>query len=651
MRSLGLVLALLTPAAHGQWGIGSALGNTCPYNYGPANGAFNNSDGVRNLSDQFARADYQLRLKRNRLARIDRDLNEAKRDMKRVLSQRVIDVITEHRVYNRGPNSYQRNCPAGYGASSGARMPGRGGVDPNFPPTPGEFCYTRNGEQVNTWLENFAMNEGQVAETICNYKIPGWAIPTSQDSSICRRGLKEYDNLIADKVNVEQEIAELDGQMRSFRRQAEDIAEGRPCTNCMAQQRGFSTIGGTDQTVGLAGVAIMAGLAMMTRNNQPRPMFGGGMPMAHGGGFPGQPYAARIPGYMNVGPGGVYGGASGGIGPGSFGCQGTNPMMAGNGFAPPVNPNLVSPYLANPMLSGNPALMGNPAMAGGPFTNPLFAGQPGAFGQPNLFSNPFSTPFMNPGFQNPLMNNGYGPGFMPVLGNGIPGYQMYNPLAQLYNQNAFAPAMLPMQGGSPFNTNPMYQHPYFNQGYQFNPLYNPFGNNGLYGGNGAFNPYGNGGYDPYGGMYGPFGGMYGPYGNNMYGMNNAMAPPMLPMMGNQYSIPYGGGIPGYQMPAMNNYGAPYGSPLGNYNMQMDMLNRNIQMIGAGGAWNPNAPAILPLPGANAAPYYRQPPIQPIQPIQPGLPMQPQPLPLPGPRPPVSPPPPPSPPPTGPIRTR
>jgi hypothetical protein len=595
MRLLTLVIALIMPAAHGQWGIGSALGNTCS-DYGPAAAAFDNNDEVRNLRGQYAQGERQLALKRQRLARTKAEVNEAKRDMKRVLSQRVIDVITEHRIYNRGRNSYQRACPADSRASSEMRVPGRGGggADSNLPPTPVEFCYTDrdSGKQVNTWLENFAMEDGQTSETVCNYKIPGWGTPNSQDSGTCRRGLREYDNLIAEEANLEQEIADLDSQLRGYRRRlnriADDLAEGRPCLECMAQQRGQSTIGTSDQMLGLAGVALMM---MMSRNNQqPRPPVYGAMPMPYGGGFPGQPYVARIPGYMGVGPGGVYGGVPGAVGPGAFRCQGTNPMMAGNGFAPPINPMLVSPYLANPMLSGNPA-------------SPLFAGQPGAFGQPNLFSNPFSMPFMNPGFQNPLLNNGFGPGFMPMLGNGVPGYQMNNPLAQMYNpfQNAYAPSMLPYLGGDPFG-NPMMQHPYFNQGYQFNPYYNP----------------NNGGLGPYGSYAG----------------------------GAPYAIPLGGGVPGYQMPyGGGGIAAPYGSPLANYNMQMDQLNRNIQMISAGSSWNPNAPAVLPFPGPGLNPYYRQP----TQPPLPQPPPQPQPMP-----PPLSQPRLPAPPilpPTGPLRTR
>lgn len=139
--------------------------------------------------------------------------------------------------------------------------------------------------------------------------------------------------------------------------------------------------------------------------------------------FPQMPYAARVPGYMGS-HNGMYGSMPGAIGPGGFGCNGSNPMA------------MNMPFM-NSMY------------------NPMFGG-------PNIYGNPFANNFMNPAMQNGLFNPGYGPAFMPYLNGGNPMMMGGNPMMNPYGM--FDPF-------DPFNS--MYGHNPYGFG-NYNP-FNPYG--------------------------------------------------------------------------------------------------------------------------------------------------------------------------------
>lgn len=561
------------------------MGNLCPYPYGPAGGAMNGMDEVRNLEGRRNRTEQRVRQMKNRLSRLDGQIRRAKSDMRKVLSERTIQVVTEHRLYNRHADSYQQSC-----SRAVRRAGGRSGYPPrgsrqasgrrnhNLPPSPAEFCVEADGQIVNYWVENFALDNGQVDPSICDRRIGdgGWPEASSADSSACRRGLKEYDELVAQKANLENDIGELEAKVRSYERKLDriqdEISEGTYCMTGNCPRRGYATGSNTQNVLSIAAMLAAVG-ARMFNNSQRQPMMRpavmpvvapgfGPMPpmmrpapvMPYNGGFPAQPYAARIPGYMGIGPGNVYGAVPGAVGPGAFGCQGTNPLMAGGAMAPGMLPFMNGSNL-NPFMGGN-----------------------------NIFSNPYAAPFLNPAMQNGLFNPGYGPGFMPMLGNGVPGYSPYDPFNQFNNPmlNAASPYMLPYLGGNPFANNPSMQHPYFNSGYQFNPWFN---NSGLMNAPGML---------PYmGGASGPYGAM--PYGNGNLGFS-------------------------YSNPNL----AANGSLVGNFYSQLDSLNRNIQLIQTGAGWSMGAPAVLPYPSSRyVAPSYNSPGL-----LNPGARLYPQPLPAP-----------------------
>lgn len=602
LRFAKLIIFLFGSMAQAQWGTGIGMGNTCPYNYGAGRGAMNGMDEVSNMQGMVGLNGQRIQQKKNQIAQLDSQINRAKADMRRTLRESAIRAITEHRIYNRGPNSYQRAC-TGATQAEGCSS-GEGRSNPNLPPTPSEFCvWGKDGCLVNRWVRDFAMADGQVNESICEFRDGNSAQLDYSAVATCRRGLREYDELLAMRVNLEQEINDLEAQSRASQRQAtrvrDEMAEGTYCPTCAGQRPGYAAYNNTGNVLGLVGMLAIAGVSIINNMNQrermmyggpwgPRPMMMGPGPMmmgpmAFGGGFPAMPYAAPIPGYMGMGPGGVYGAVPGAIGAGGFGCQGTMPMMAGNPYA----------FGGNPMMGGG---MGMGMMG----MNPMMGG-PSMFAQPNLFNNPYASPFMNPAMmQNPMLNPGFGPGFMPTLGNGVPGYGMFNPYNSMnmpMGMGAF-PNSMPYVGGNPFDLNPFLQNPYFNQNFQLNPFMN---------GSGGWNPYmpGMNNLDPFMGM----GQM--PFSNYGY---NPYAPVVLPFMGGG---PYygAGGMPGMGMGGGypgGGYGAgsglPYVNPAMNYYAQMEMLRRNLQVIQSGSAWNPNAPVVLPYPWPQQRQPYGYPPL-------------------------------------------
>ncbi|NJL23923.1 MAG: hypothetical protein HC902_01195 [Calothrix sp. SM1_5_4] len=281
-------------------------------------------------------------------------------------------------------------------------------------PTPAEFCPTDRSGSHNLWLKRFALDGGRVDPSVCNYTNRFTARADAARAAACREGLNDYYELMDQKLDIDRKIADLDAEIRSNQKRLEQIqdqiAEGTYCPYCNQMNRGQATGSLTSSIIPMVGMLAMVGFAMGQKRNQP-PMMRPGMPAIYRpggppqmppfpgpGAYPGNPYPARMPGYMGIGPNNTYGSVPGGIGPGAFGCQGTSPLAMGNQFAPQPTP----------------------------FMN----------GAANPFMNPYTSPMMNPGMQSSMLNPGFGPGFMPMLGNGVNGYNPFDPFTSPYMAGA-----------------------------------------------------------------------------------------------------------------------------------------------------------------------------------------------------------------------
>ena len=579
MRWIWIALIAFTgTAARAQYGIGLAGASQCPYGMQPASGSIDGRDERSNLNG-LANADSALIVqKKQRLALLDEHLRKAKGLMREVLTENTVRAIDEHYVYRRDRGSYQDCRFSGSGQNGPAyAMPG---VDSgSLIPTPDDFCFRGNSKLPprNTWWD-FADDKGLFSLTVCDFNIPGFVgKPGQQRSQSCRAGMREYYEVMSEKLKIETEIAQLDANRRVYERNYgvvnDRIAEGGACPYCALQRRGYAQASTADSIMPMVGMLAMVGLSMALRPNQPPmggPMMGPpGMYAGPGGGaFPGRPYPGMVPGYMGV-TNGMYGAVPGGMGVGGFGCAGSNPYALGNPYG----------QMATPFMNGT----------ANPWVNPYA-----------------NNALVNPSLQNPMLMPGYGPGYGPMLGNGVAGYNPYaqlmngfnNPMMNPYggmgampltNQygplmtgmgnmpNIYAPPVLPYMGG----------YPNYGLGLgNLNPYaaYNPYGTYNPYGaGAGAYNPYGAGAYNPYGQGLG-----YNPYGLGMGGLPGAYNPYAGYGAGSAYTNLGGGNFLGYS--------TPYGSPLGNYYSQMQMLGQRVQYIQTSPVYGGAAPPMLPFPG-------------------------------------------------------
>jgi hypothetical protein len=221
----------------------------------------------------------------------------------------------------------------------------------------------------------------------------------------------------------------------------------------------------------------------------------------------------------------------GGMGRGTFDCQGTAPY----GFDNPLGPEIL-PFQD---------------MDGNPFNNPFMNG-----GDDPLNS------MLNPAFQNPLFNDGFGPDMLPILGNGLDDYRMGNdplmndPFWDPFNPNnrRFGPRMPPGVLPDPY----MYGN-YLNDRWDMNRL------SSLYRMNDA-NGYPS--YSRYQGLPD-----IAPYWGNP-------RPEILPIVS--------GGAGDF---GMNNM--PYTNQ---WVSQIDQLRRNVQYIQNGSYYGGTPPAVLRMPG-------------------------------------------------------
>lgn len=514
MRLAILTILFSATSAWAQWGIGLAGASQCPYSYRPGAGAINGNDEISNLKGKLTASNHKVDQLRDQLKQLNRRLNNAKSDMRQVLSEGEIRVIEEHHTYNRSVSEYRAT------ECSGASAPSSGGVLDELAgntsssnagglPTPGEFCPPYGGKRLNLWTR-FALDGGQVSASVCDYTAGFTARADATRAGNCKEGLRTFYEYSDRKTRLETQISQATEEARDFKRKLErindEIAEGTYCPYCAAQRRGYSTSSSssslTNSIIPMVGILAMAALGG-GQNRQPAPP----QMMPFQGAYPANPYPAVTPGYMGV-TNGMYGALPGGIGAGAFGCQGTSPYALSNPYAAPVNP----------------------------FLNGM---------QQNPFSNPYANPFMNPTQQNSMFLPGFGPGFGPVLGNGINGYNPYQPYNPYQNtflgqQNPLAPGVLPYPGATT-GLNSYFQNPY-----QFNP-YGNYGANTYapgvlpYLGGGLFNS-----TPPYGAAYGtyPSYGAYAPYYGTPWGNSYTQIGRLQNQIGViQNSPTYGGNAP------------------------------------------------------------------------------------------------------------
>jgi hypothetical protein len=576
MRILvSLIFVFAHSAEANPFGIGMAPGMQCPYPYGPAAGAYQGDDQIRNLVGGLANAERKLDRQEKKLSELNAQIAAAKSKIKRVIkSPSALSDIERHYKYKANPEDYSQACGrrersgrTASGGSPGSNVthrpsrgtPADGQEDPGRYAVPSDFC--QGG--VNDW-QHVVAQDGMVLDEICDYEIPLARRPPDESRSAeCRDGLATYYDKQAKKEALEAEVRSLKDKVNAFNEDKEriqdQIAEGTYCPHCHSQRRGQNQMG--TGNFAMMGVSILGALFNRQPQQQPQPVlvavprrgppgvlpYGGRpggpqtLPFPGPSAYPGRPYAAPMPGYAGVQPGygrpgtGYYGGAPGGIGQGSFGCQGTSPFGIGNPLAAPFDPfqNSRANVFANPH-------------AYDPYSQ---------FGQGQNYGG------------HPLLNPGYGPGFAPHLGNGIPGYNQYDPFQQYQPYNQFgqnAPGGLLYQGG-------------------------PFGAN-AFGPPGAL-PY----YSQYGGS---------PYGGTPYSLG---APAVLPYQQSGSPYPYATNMPYMAGGVGNPWGAPYAlNPVQNYGYQMNQLRQGVSQIG-NGLYGGGAPAVLPyIGGAGSGPIYTQP---------------------------------------------
>lgn len=504
MRYMIVIAAMMTGQAHAQFfGTGMAPGQQCPYNFGPGNGAVNPRDPVANLNSAVDQVSQQIAKKQNTLNHINKRIEEAKAEIGRVIKSRTaIGEIERHYGIKGGQDSYQSDCTGGprrkTGSGGGQRVNAMNAPQPRSRatssandsgriPVPSDFC--NYGEKESKYRNNWQWviaEDGKMMDDVCDYEIPlSSHPPETRARKACLHGLKKFYEKMADKERVEGEITALKDQQDQLRGQLQDqqdlirdqkeryqdaMAEGGYCSYCqqLAMQQQMQTSAGVMPFMN-NGYNLMSNYNAAQRNymmGRPMPppqlpwrppgpgVIRPGRPIVANPAYMTRPYASRIPGYAGVQPGlvpgqGFYGAGPGAMGPGTWGCQGTNMNGLGNTWAPEFMP--FQNATANPWM--------NPYR-----TNP------------NQW---------NPAFNNGLLNPGYGPGWGPQVGNGI-----YDPnQAYLMNNGSWAPPYAPYNGayvnngygpnaGYLANGAPWYQSP--GLGYGLGGQYNlgaPYGAN------------------------------------------------------------------------------------------------------------------------------------------------------------------------------
>lgn len=604
MRYMIVLAAMMTGSAHAQFfGTGMVGGQQCPYNYGPGAGAINPRDPLANMNAGLSQVDNQIARKQETLSRLDQRINEAKAEIGRVIkSQTAMGDIERHYKQKGGQDTYQTNCGGGKrrsGSGGGQRVnamnrPARGearsrdGGESGLIPVPSEFCTydEASGKYMNDWQEVIA-EDGKMMDDLCKYEVPlSRRPPDSSATRACVHGLNKYYEKMAERERVEQEITALKDRQDQLRGQLQEqqdsirdrqeryqdaIAEGSYCPYCqqLAMQQSMQTSAGVMPFMN-------NGFHMMLNFNQAQRNYGYGRPMppaqlpwrpnAPGIIRPGQPivanpaymtrpYTAPIPGYAGIQPGfapgqGYYGAGPGAMGPGAFGCQGTNMNGFGNGMAPEFMP--FQNATANPWM--NPYRM-----------------------NPNQW---------NPNFNNGLLNPGYGPGWGPQVGNGLINPNMYNNGAYGNFPPQYAPWNQPVgvnQFGQPIGANGL---PLYGYGANGLPLAGYPGNNGWYNQPGL--GYGLGPQYNLGTNLPPI--MNAPYGANQAVLNNYGY--QMGMLRNQMGMISGLNAPAIlPAPAGGGFGTIYNSPgafpaqLPNVGVPPAVGSPGAQPVPAGGAPN------------------------------------------------------------------
>lgn len=544
MRSLLISMLIFSAGASAQWGTGQWGAQNCNQPYEPAPQSYAAADELSNIRGDMRRDNQTLQEREAELSRLSSRVDDARRRMQRVLSPEALRAVEEHQAQRRHRNDYRESC-----------APGAGG-DANQVPVPPGFCVAEPPPPAqphyNMWDRMVHETEhGKMSDKVCRSFVPYRgpdARPEANDVRDCIAGLNDFYAVAGDRARLTDEINGLRNRVRGYESRIgginREVAEGRYCSDCASQRRGYSTGSTGDQMMNMVGPLFAIGAALLSRGNQrrqppPTAPYGYGPPMVAGPqpyrAFPARPYAARTPGYYGT-HNGVYGAVPGSIGRGAFGCNNTSPHAFGD-----------------PMFGNDYA--------------PIFDG-------PSPFDAPYARPFMNPVAQNRMFNPGFGPGFQPRLGGrqGPPtmpfmrGGMQQGPLAW---QNRMPMTQMPGRFGMP--------RPGF--GFGQAPVTAPFMRGGMpnqFGGINQMFP----GY-PQASLLNQY---YG--GNQFFG-------------GNQfYGAPAVAGYTGGPLTSVSNVPGIQYNYLGNFTHQMNQISNNIMMLGSGSYYNP--PVTMPFVGGTTS---------------------------------------------------
>ena len=423
MYALFVVIFALPGAFAQGYGHGYYGALNCPQPYAAAPAAIDPNDLLRNNRGLVRQSQVQIGLDQRRVQGLNAAIAQERLQLQQILGPPVVEAIVSHQRFGRGPGDYAPGCAAP--AVAGPPIPA-GNLA--LPPSPAGFCQNIGGRVQNLWTTSFAGPGGRVSENICNMA-PGFrgAMPAPR-AQACRQHLNLYYQRLAEQAALEQRIAGLNQNVRTWQAEEADLINAQTaaqtCVDCVPDNHEWSA---EQPLVGEVSPILSILQAFLGGGQGRNRGFGGG---GFGGGYgpyPGQPYSARLRHYYGArGP--QYGGVPGGVGAGAFaGCGGPGALGRGAQFAPPIQPALNQRY-ANPL--------------GPQYGNDL----------------------LNPGAQNDLFNPGFGPGFAPNVGNGLNTAPRYLPALPA---TQFVPQPLPFAQTSPYV--PVTQLGFGNLGQQLGP--------------------------------------------------------------------------------------------------------------------------------------------------------------------------------------
>jgi hypothetical protein len=432
----------LTVSAHAQnYGMGLYGGmQSCPYNYGAAEGSSDIQDEIARLQDDMKEAKYQMKVKKSELKAAERLKSRNQAIVEEVISSEFSSQVFSH------IDGSVKACEY-IGVFQPNAQGSQGSVPiPNCGAQPTDKVVS--GFTTDQWKTVIDYNTpGLVKGNACGapYRLAEKGRRTEQD---CAKALVEYRKQSDKQKTLQSEMDELERSIESMkeeiatnrkdaREEARELArerrenpEGDYCPNCPGNRKKETNWGSVIGNVGL-GIAAM-GLGYYSGQHA--------VDRAADIGFPMDPYQSVG---MGVGLGlpyvasglsqafggqGLYGTIGGGIGAGAFGCAGNNggpygmmgPYGGANGNGMWGNPYAMGGY--NPMGGGMYAPGMGPWGMNGPMGG-MMGGFPGGMmisgGGGMMMPGMMAGGMMMPGMMAGGMAGGMMPGMMISGGGGM----------------------------------------------------------------------------------------------------------------------------------------------------------------------------------------------------------------------------------------